>query len=138
MNFMTLQRYKYELIVLASFLFLVFAGFYKFSQKSYVEENRMVIENEISEINTIVNLKKQWADKSLSKKVKILKTVVSDSKVKSFNKRSKKLIASYVNLTAKDLNNLTNKLINIPVQIVSLEVKKSSKNKYSMEFTCKW
>ncbi len=138
MNLMTLQRYKNELIVFISLLFVLFAYLYKLSAYSYVKENKAKIEQQISEINTIVNLKKEWDDKTLTKKVKVLKTVVASSKVKSFTKRSKKLTASYISLTANELNKVTNKLINMPVQITSLTIKESSKNKYSMEFTCKW
>ena len=138
MNLMTLQRYKNELIVVISLIFLLFTYLYKLSATSYIEENQAKIEQQVSEINTIINLKKVWNDKTLTKKVKVLKTVVSSSKIKIFKKRAKKLTASYISLTANELNKVTNKLINIPVQITSLTIKESSKNQYSMEFTCKW
>jgi len=138
MNLMTLQRYKNELIVLLALLFALSAFFYKFSQHSYVKENRAEISEKISEINTILTLKKQWGGKGLGSKVATLKTVINASKVKSFNKKSKKLIASYKGLTGNELNKVTNKLINLPVQITKLNIQQSGKNQYTMEFTCKW
>ena len=138
MNLMTLQRYRNEIILLIAVLFALFAFIYKISANTYVKENRTEITKKISEINTILTLKKQWGGKGLGKKVQSLKTVVNTSKVKSFNKKSKKLIASYVGLTGNELNKVTNKLINLPVQITNLTIQQSSKNQYTMEFTCKW
>ena len=67
-----------------------------------------------------------------------VKTVVPASKVKTFSKKSKKLSASYKNLTGNELSKLSNKLINIPVEIVLFNINKSAKNQYDMELTCKW
>jgi hypothetical protein len=138
MNLMTLQRYKNEIILLLSILFALFAFVYKLSANTYVKENKANIQQQVQEIHTISNLKKQWGGKNLANKVKTLKSVVSASKIKSFNKKSKKLAASYVGLSSNELNKVTNKLINMPVQIVLLNITKSSKNQYTMEFTCKW
>jgi len=138
MNLMTLQRYKNELILLFAVLFALFAFIYKLSANAYVKENRTEITQKISEINTILTLKKQWGGKGLGSSVAKLKTVISPSKIKSFNKKSKKLIASYSGLTGNELSKLTNALINIPVQITQLNIQQRSKNQYTMEFTCKW
>jgi len=135
---MTLQRYKNELILLITILFALFSFFYRLSANSYVQENKTKIEQEISEVNQIVALKKQWGDKKVANRIKILKTVVPSSKLKSFHKKSKKLVASYSRLTANELNKLNNKLINIPVQIIQLNIKQTARNQYEMEFTCKW
>lgn len=138
MNMMTLQRYKNELILLVAILFTLFAFIYKHSSTNYVVENRSDIQKQIKEINTIQTLKGQWDGKKMANKVKTLKTVIPASKVVTFNKKAKKLVASYKNLTGKELSNLTNKLINFPVQIVLFKVNESAKNQYTMEFTCKW
>jgi hypothetical protein len=138
MNMMTLQRYKNELIILATLLFALFAFMYKLSANTYVSENRTVIQKQVMQISTITALKEQWGGKQLANKVKILKTVVPSSKVAVFQKKSKKLVASYRNLTGTELSKVTNKLINIPVQIVLLNINQSAKNQYTMEFTCKW
>jgi len=138
MNMMILQRYKNELIILITLIFLLFAFFYKLSASTDVQENRADIQKQISELSKITALKEQWGGKQLSKKIKVLETVVPASKVTSFRKKSKKLIASYHNLTGKELSKVTNKLINIPMQITLLKINQSAKNQYTMEFTCNW
>ena len=135
---MTLQRYKNELILLLTLLFVLATFIYKVSAHTYVKENQIKINQEITQITNIVNLKKQWGGKGISKKVQSLKTLVPASKVKSFKKSSKKLLASYKGLTTNELNKLTNKLLNIAVQINQLKIQKNSKNNYVMEFICKW
>ncbi len=138
MNLMTLQRYKNEIILLVAFLFALFAFFYKHSASADVEKNKANIQKQIADITAIENYKGMWDDKKMANKIKVLKTIVPDSKVQSFSKKSKKLVASYTNLTANDLNMLNNKLISMPVQIVSLKINESSKKIFTMEFTCKW
>lgn len=138
MNMMTLQRYKNELIILFTFLFVLFAFMYKFSASEYVNQNRVLMQEQVMEISKIKAFKEQWGDKQLANKVKVLKTIVPTSKVVSFRKKSKKLVASYNNLTGNELSKVTNKLINMPVQIVRLDITQNAKNQYTMEFTCKW
>jgi len=138
MNLMTLQRYKNEIILLLALLFAIFAFLYKLNAGSYVEENKAKIQEQISEITAIDNYKGQWDGKGMANKAKVFKNIVDASKIKSFRKKSKKLVASYVNLTASELNKVTKKLINMPIQITTLKVSESSKNIFSMEFTCKW
>ncbi len=138
MNMITLQRYKNELILLLAILFLFFAFIYKISANTYVQENKAEIQKQISEISKVSAYKNLWGGKKLANHVKVLKTIVPSSKLTRFSKKSKKLTASYKNLTGNELSKLTNKLINIPVQIVKLNITKSAKNQYTMEFTCKW
>jgi len=138
MNMMTLQRYKNELILLVALLFALFSFMYKGSASNYVSENKAKIQKEITEISSITSLKEQWGGKKIANKIKLLKTIVPNSKVASFKEKSKKLIASYQNLTGNELSKVTNKLINIPVQIVLFNITQSAKNQYTMEFTCKW
>ena len=138
MNMMTLQRYKNELIILFTFLFVLFAFMYKFSASEYVNQNRVLMQEQVMEISKIKAFKEQWGDKQLANKVKVLKTIVPTSKVGSFRKKSKKLVASYRNLTGNELSKITNKLINMPIQIVRLDITQNAKNQYTMEFTCKW
>ena len=135
---MILQRYKNELVILATLLFALFAFMYKLSANTYVSQNQAIIQKQIMQISAIVALKEQWGGKQLANKVKVLKTVVASSKIASFKKKSKKLVASYKNLTGNELSKVTNKLINIPVQIVLLNINQSAENQYTMEFTCKW
>jgi len=138
MNMMTLQRFRNELILLLAILFALGAFLYKVSANSYVTENRTDIQQQITEIKLINGLKKQWGNRQTGNKVKILKTVVPNAKVASFSKKSKKLVASYKNLTGHELSKVTNKLINLPVQLVLFNVKQSANKQYTLEFTCKW
>jgi len=138
MNLMTIQRYKNEIILMLTFIFSITAFYYKFSASDYVNKNKAIIEKQITEINTIESYKKQWANKGMANKVKIFKTIVPSSKVKRFSKKSSKLVTSYINLTNNDLNKITNKLLNMPIQIVKFQIRESGKNRFSMEFTCKW
>jgi hypothetical protein len=138
MNMMTLQRFRNELILLVAILFTLMAFFYKYSANDYVAENRNKIQQEIAEINLINGLKKQWGNKQIGNKLNVLKTIVPNTKVASFSKKSKKLVASYNNLTGSELSKISNKLINLPVQIVLLNINQSANKQYTMEFTCKW
>lgn len=138
MNMMTLQRFRNELILLLTMLFALGTFFYKYSANDYVTENRNKIQKEITEITLINGLKKQWGNKQVGNKLNVLKTIVPASKVSSFSKKSKKLVASYKNLTGNELSKLSNKLINFPVQIVLLNITQSANKQYTMEFTCKW
>jgi len=138
MNAMTLQQYKNEIILIVALFFALFAFFYKLSANSYVQENKATIQKQISEITSISDYQKQWNGKGIPNKIKVLKTIVNTSKVKSFQKKSKKLVASYVNLTANELNKINNKILNMPVQISNLQIKEQAKNQFTMELTCKW
>lgn len=138
MNIMTLQRYRNEIILLVAVFFTLFTFFYKRSANSYVQENKATIQKQVSEITKISNYQKQWNGKKIPNKIKVLKSIVNASKVKIFQKKSKKLVASYINLTANELNKINNKVLNLPVQIINLQIKKQTKNKFTMELTCKW
>ena len=138
MNIMTLQRYKNEIILLLTALFAIFAFYYKFSAINYVNENKAFIQKQISEIVEIESYKKQWKSKGIANKIKIFKKIVPATKIKRFSKKSSKITVSYINLSTNDLNKISNKLLNMPIQIIKLQIKESSKNKFTMEFTCKW
>jgi hypothetical protein len=138
MNIMTLQRYKNEIILFLTALFAIFAFYYKLSSENYVNENKAQIEKQISEIVEIESYKKQWKNKGIANKVKVFKTIVPSSKLKLFSKKSSKVTVSYINLSTNELNKISNKLLNMSIQIIQLQIKESSKNKFTMEFTCKW
>ena len=138
MNMIILQRYRNELILLFALIFALFGFLYKLSSTTYVETNRNDIQKQIAEISSITALKQQWGGTQMANRVKSLQTVVPSSKVAVFNKKSKKLVASYKNLTGNQLSSVTNELINLPLQIVLLNINQSAKDQYTMEFTCKW
>jgi len=138
MNLMVLKRFRNELIILVAILFALFAFFYKLSAKNFVEEQKSEILSSISEISRVNELKKLWKSKSISKKADTFKTIVAKVKVKSFKKRSGKVVVSYKNLNTKELNSVTKNIMNNPFRIVKLKISELSKGSYSMELICKW
>jgi len=138
MSLMTLKRYRNEIILFLSILFALYAFYYKFSANQYVQENKAVVQREIAEIIEIESYKKQWKSRGIANKVNVFKKIVKKAKLKHFSKKSSKVTVSYKDLTTDELNKVTNKLLNIPIEIVKLKIKESSKNRFTMEFTCKW
>jgi len=129
-----LKAYKNELIVGVAFLLLLISFAYKQGQAS--SQSDTSAGNAVQELKEVISLQKIWGDKKMSTKIDKLKTIVSPSKVK-WNKKSKKLTASFSTLTNQELNALITKMMNIAVMIQKLEVKKLGTT-YQVEFKCKW
>jgi len=131
-----MKIYQNELILLASFIFMILAYGYKSNQVStqLVEANK--IKHSIIELKEVIALKKLWSDKKTSLKVKKFRNTISNQKTKWSNKR-KKLTVSYDNLTPNELNKVTTKILNIPVQLIKLKIDKTNKQ-YRVEIKCKW
>ena len=133
---MNWKQYQNELIVLSAFLLMLGAYMYKHSQVTSQAQNIQATKHSIEELKEVVALKKVWADKKTTKKVAQLENLIPASKVKWSNK-SKKVTASYTALSANELNKLITKILNLPVVIRLLDVKKIGAN-YNVEFKCKW
>jgi len=133
---MILNRYRNELMVLLSLLLLAGALAYKNAKVSGSIENRNDTKYAVREFKELVALKKRWGDKKISKKVDKLQTLVPKNKV-TWQKKNKKLKASYKALSAKELNKVLTTILNLAVQIVEIEIK-NRQNMYDLEFTCKW
>ena len=129
-----LKAYKNELILGVAFLLLLISFAYKQGQAS--SQSDTSAGNAVQELKEVISLQKIWGDKKMSTKIDKLKTIVSPSKVK-WNKKSKKLTASFSTLTNQELNALITKMMNIAVMIQKLEVKKLGTT-YQVEFKCKW
>ena len=139
MNIMLLKRFRNELIIIATLIFALTALSYKFSIQSSIQDKQQKLEKEIQAIEEVLELKKLWGNpKAVSKEADKFKTIVEEKKIKSFEKRSKKMVASYENLSVKELNSITRQLFKTPLQIIKLDIKESGKERYTMEFTCKW
>jgi len=134
MTFSQLKAYKNELIVGAAFIMLVVSFFYKQGQVSGQLDS--AAGTSVVELKEIISLKKVWGDKQTTKKVDKLKSLITPSK-QTWSKKSKKLTASFKNLSNQELNKLVTKCMNLPVQIQKLEVKKLGES-YQLEFKCKW
>ena len=133
---MNLRIYRYELIVVFSFLLLLMAFFYKNAQISTQAEQLFAMKQEVRDFKEIIAQKRIWADKGLSKKIDKLHSIVPVSKV-TWSKKGKKLTARYKSITAKELNKLITKMMSLAVQIVTLDIVKSGEN-YNVECKCKW
>lgn len=133
---MILKKYQNELIVLFSFL-LMFGG-YIYKSSIIKDEATSAIETQqsLSDMKEGIALQKLWSNKQISQRVEKLQSIVPISKVVWSNK-SKKVKASYKNLSAMELNTLITKILNLPIEITLLSIQNISKS-YSVEFQCKW
>jgi hypothetical protein len=133
---MNLKLYKNELIVATTFVLMLFAFLYKNSQVSSQAERLFEIRQSVREFKEIIEHKRIWADKSLSKKIDKLQTAIPVSKG-TWTKKGKKLTARLKDISPKELNRFMTKMMSLAVQITELDIKKSGEN-YNVEFKCKW
>ena len=133
---MNWQRYQNELIVLGAFLLMFGAYIYKYSQVTSQTTQTSKTQYTINELKEVISLKKIWADKNLPKKLSNLQGLVAPSKVK-WSKKKTEVDASYTSLSAHELNTLITKILNLPVEILLLDIKKIGST-YNVEFKCKW
>jgi hypothetical protein len=131
-----LKKYQNELLVLLALLLMLGAYVYKNNQTTAGADQAVSMKASIGEIKEITGLKRVWVDKKISKKVDQLEKLLDASKVK-WSKKGKKLTANYSNLTPKELNQLTTKILNLAVQIDLLKIEKKQ-TAYDVEFKCKW
>jgi len=133
---MNWQRYQNELIVLGAFLLMLGAYMYKHNQVTAQTTQASSTQHSINELKEVIALKKIWADKNVLKKVNNLRGLVSPSKVK-WSKKKTEVDASYTALSSNELNTLTTKILNLPAEILLLDIKKTGSS-YNVEFKCKW
>ena len=131
------KRYHNEFIVLIVFVLMLTASLYKNSAADRLD----VVDGEMKiamvEIGEIIALKKQWGNDNLTKKIDKVKKGIATEKIKLFSVKSKKLTASFVGLSDKEMNGIVLKLENIAVQISKLDIKRKNES-YNMEIKCKW
>ncbi len=133
---MTWKRYQNELIALMAFVFMLVAYGYKTAQVSSQAQSLAEARHSLEEVQEVISLKKIWDDTRTGKKVERLQTLVPSSKI-TWNSQNKKVTASYKNLTAAELNTLVTKILNVPVEIQALKIRKVASS-YDVEFKCKW
>jgi len=109
---------------------------FKQGEISGKEERIKRLQSSVSELKEVVALKEIWGDKNLEKRVRELESVVPASKVK-WNQKSKKVTASYQELTINELNTLMKKVLNLAVEMQLLDIKKEGEL-YHVELRCKW
>ena len=133
---MNWQRYQNELIILGTFLLMLGAYIYKHNQVTAQTMQASSTQHTINELKEVIALQKIWADKNVLKKINNLKGIVSASKVK-WSKQKTEVDAKYTALSSNDLNKLTTKILNLPAEILLLDIKKIGSS-YNVEFKCKW
>jgi hypothetical protein len=130
------KKYKNEIIVAFSILFILSGYAYKSMASSASVENKKETKYATHEFRELIALKKRWADKKMSKKVDRLKKFVPAQKMK-WNKKGKKLTVAYKGLTAKELNKILTSILNLAIQIDKLDIKNNATS-YDLELKCKW
>lgn len=133
---MNWKLYKNELIVGAALLLMLSAFIYKNTQITSRSQEMLSNKHTVREFREIVSLQKTWANKNISKKVDKLEKIIPSSKVK-WNKKGKKLTASYKDLDPKELNKLITTVLSMAVQIQELKINRNDSS-YDVEFKCKW
>jgi predicted RND superfamily exporter protein len=133
---MSWKRYRNELIVLAVLLLFIGAFFYKQGRESAALEGAKQIRQELSEVRRLVDLKKIWGSSKITQKVGQLKQAVPPAKV-TWQKKAKKLHATFSDLTAREVNTVVTKILNLPVEIKELKIDKNGRS-YQVECRCKW
>jgi hypothetical protein len=123
-------------MVALALLLLIIALVYKNVQVSSSTESLTLSKQEVREFKELVILKKRWLDKSTSKKLGKLQKLVPSSKVK-WQKKGKKLTASFHGLSSQELNKVITMILNLAVQIELLEIR-NDQGSYNVEFKCKW
>ena len=130
------KRYQNELIVALALLLLIMALVYKNVQVSSSTESLALSKQEVREFKELVILKKRWLDKRTSKKLDKLQKLVPSSRIK-WQKKGKKLTASFHGISSQELNKVITMILNLAVQIELLEIK-NDQGSYNVEFKCKW
>jgi hypothetical protein len=130
------MRYKNELILVGSIIFMILSYIYKSNTASEVQNLAVNSQQEYAEIVQANNLSHIWSNKKITNKIKVLNTIVPSSKIQ-WNQKGKKLVAKYHNLNAQELNKIVNKILNLTVQIEVMNITRSDKS-YNMELKCKW
>ena len=138
MNLMVLKRFRNELILFGATLFAILTFSYKHSIDIDIEQKRENIRTSINQINRVLELKKIWKNRYISKRVKLLNSIVSKSKIASFKKRGQKVIVKYRGVNINELNSIIKTVMNNPFQIVKLDIKEVGKERYNMELICRW
>ena len=78
-----------------------------------------------------------WSHKGLKQKVTALHGKVASNKIKIFDQKKKKLMASFTSLTGEELNMLATDLASLPVHIQEFAVTRVDRE-YDLRCTCSW
>ncbi|MCB4747467.1 MAG: hypothetical protein LGB54_02565 [Sulfurovum sp.] len=130
------KRYQNELIVSVAFVFALSMFIYKLSHHAIKAEASQKVAKEFISLQETVSLKKIWVDKRIDNRLKRIQGMLPRNKV-LWSQKGKRLIATFNTLTGKEVNRVMTKLLNIAVQLESLNITKNGEY-YKMEIRCKW
>jgi|GEM_PF-6777540 murein L,D-transpeptidase YafK len=126
-----------EIILIASFLFMLFGLLYSWNKNSTLNERSKEIAKTEAEVNQILNFKSTWEKKDINRRVERLKNILKSEQIKEFRVSHKKAYIKLSNVQIKTLNRFLVKLSSLPVRFITLDVD-SNGEKYDMECRCKW
>ena len=129
-------RYKNEILLAVALLFALSAFTYKYVHRSNIQQERQEIRHSLTTFQKAIALKNRWGDRNIGQKIESLHRLFPASKV-VWKKRSKKLNATFHNLSGRETNKLLSKLFNVAVQITKLHIESEAKN-YRVDIACKW
>jgi hypothetical protein len=138
MNIAIILRYKNELLVLFSLLFLISAYLYKLTKTHQDSVERVELAKNIADFNRVVELQNSWKVQNMSQNVGTLKSVVPTVKIQAVDIEGDKLKASYKMLNPNELNMVVDKIFNLPIQIQQFDVKESSKEQFMVDVRATW
>jgi hypothetical protein len=130
-------RYKNELLVVASVIFLLSGYLFKYKSFKSSQELLYQKQNELVELKKVVGLQRVWSPKRVSSGLENIRRSLSPNQVK-WDKRGKKLTAKFKDMTSVELNKIINKILNVAIEIEHLNIIKKQNDKYTMELKCKW
>jgi len=133
---MSWRSYQNEIIFIVALLLFLGALVYKYSERANWFSSTQDKQLEYKELKRVVELQKIWGNPKIGKKVDKIKTFVTDDKI-TWKKEHKKLNASFKRLSPYELNKVIGEIINLPVVIRKLQIKKAG-NFYEMEYQCSW
>ncbi len=134
---MNIKRYKLEIVLASSMLFMLLGFGYKSVSHSSLKESKVELSQAQIEVSRVVALQELWGDKALSKKLGALERTVAKEKIESFGIKSQKLTATFKSLSIDELNRLSNKIATLAVIIDKFSLTKEDKT-YRLELVCKW
>ncbi|TQV63401.1 MAG: hypothetical protein FNT15_03865 [Sulfurovum sp.] len=138
MNIAIILRYKNELLVLFSLLFLISAYLYKLTKTHQDSVERVELAKNIADFNRVVELQNSWKVQNMSQNVGTLKSVVPTVKIQAVDIEGDKLKASYKMLNPNELNMVVDKIFNLPIQIQQFDIKESSKEQFMVDVRATW
>ncbi len=130
-------KYRNELIVLAAFMLFVGGFLYQKSTSAMLDSSLSKSKSAAREIKETKVLQKVWSTKGIKRKIAQFKSLLPSIKVKKFDQEKNKLDAEFIELTGKELNQISTSVASTPVHIEELAISRSG-DKYNMRCRCTW